>query len=194
MHDDLIAEKLGDAEEWKFRGRHDAALEILEELLLDDPSNVTALEEVAENELCLANYARAGKAARRVLRLAPESYVAHYVLGFLATRSGDFARAVRMLTRANLLDPNNPEILRCLGHALYGRGDAASGLVTLERALNLDPRNVQTLCTLASIRLDAGARRAARHLYLQALQIDPQCLSARDALKEIQGSGSKGEH
>jgi hypothetical protein len=51
-----VLEQLEQAEQLKLSGKHADALVILERLLLDDPANVSALEEVADNELSLEKF------------------------------------------------------------------------------------------------------------------------------------------
>ena len=112
-------ERLERAEQLKLMGQHQAALDILEELLIEDPSNVSALEEVADNELSLEQFDRAKAAAQRALALDADSYTAEYIMGFLASHDENWKSAITFLQRANLMKPNNAEILRCLGWALF---------------------------------------------------------------------------
>ena len=58
MHNDSasiseILERLEEAEQLKLIGRHEEALTILELLLVEDPENIAALEEIADNELSM---------------------------------------------------------------------------------------------------------------------------------------------
>ena len=64
-----VLERLERAEQLKLSGEHTEALVILEQLLLEDPENVSALEEIADNELSLGRFARAEAAAKRAVLL-----------------------------------------------------------------------------------------------------------------------------
>lgn len=177
------AELLKTAEDLKFEARHEEALLVLEQILLKDPTNVDALEEVADNELSLGFFARAEKAAKQVIEVDKDSCNAHYILGFIASHEERFADSVRELKKANSLEPNDPEILRCLGWSLFASGAAIEGIVTLERALNLEPDNPLILCDLGVVYLRDKQYAKAISLLRRALEVDPRNDRARECLE-----------
>jgi Flp pilus assembly protein TadD len=180
-----ILERLEKAEHLKLSGKHIEALAILEELVLEDPSNVAALEEIADNELSLERYARAEIAATQAVALDPSSYTGHYILGFIRSQQTKWEDALRRLKEANRLKANNPEILRCLGWVLFKMGQRPQGVVTLERSLNLDSDNTLTLCDLGVAYLELRNFQKARALFLRALDLDPQNPRARECTETI---------
>lgn len=185
-----VLERLEQAEQLKLGGKHEDALLILEQLLLEDPSNVSALEEVADNELSLERYDRAETAAGQAVSLDPASYTGHYILGFIRSHQEKWDEAFKRLREANSLKPNNPEILRCLGWVLFNMQQRPQGVVTLERALNLDHDNTLTLCDLGVAYLEMRNFGKARALFLRALDLDPtnprakECVSAVEKLEK----------
>lgn len=184
-HNDVLAQ-LEEAEKLKLDGEHTEALVLLEELLLKDPTNVSALEEIADNELSLEQYERAEKAAKQALKLDKNSYTALYILGFLASQTEDFTKSITSLTKANQLKPNNPEILRCLGWSLFCSGKQTQGLVTLERALNLDNNNALTLCDLGTAYLQTRDFAKAKALFNRTLDIDPLNTRAQECVQAVE--------
>ncbi|MDO8469050.1 MAG: tetratricopeptide repeat protein [Candidatus Peribacter sp.] len=181
-HSSDTLERLECAEQLKLAGKHEEALKILEELLMEDPENVPALEEVADNELSLGHFARAERAAKRAVAIGKKSYTGHYILGFVRSHEEKWDHALKELKIANALSPNNAEILRCLGWALFNAGQRAQGIVTLERALNLDQENPLTLCDLGSGYLQVQNLRKARTLFQRALEIDPENERAKECV------------
>ena len=173
------------AEQLKLQGKHEEAITLLEELLISDPANVPALEELADNELSLNRFARAEAAADRTITLDQGSYMGHYILGFLRSQESKWPEALVELTLANKLRANNPEILRCLGWALLRSGRQAEGLVTLERALNLDNDNSLTMCDLGVAHLEMKNVAKARLLFQRALELDPQSERARECVDMV---------
>ncbi len=171
-------ELLTEAEELKLACQHDDAIDVLERILSDDPENIVALEELAENELALHRFERARIAALQVLHLHDESYIAHYILGFLESRDESWTNAIQELKAANKLHSNNAEILRCLGWALFHKDASVSGIVTLERALNLDSGNPLILCDLAVVYMQSNECGKAHSLFKRALELDPENLRA----------------
>lgn len=185
-----VLERLEKAEQLKMSGKNVEALMILEDLVLEDPSNVSALEEIADNELSLERYERAKVAATQAIALDPSSYTGHYILGFLLSAESKWAEAFVRLKEANRLKANNPEILRCLGWVLFQSGQRPQGVVTLERALNLDSENTLTLCDLGVAYLELKNFSKARALFLRALDLEPgnlrasECVAAIDRIEE----------
>ena len=179
-------ERLERAEQLKLEGKYPQALHILEELLLEDPENVSALEEVADNELSLGEYQRAETAAKQAIALDIESYTGHYILGFLRSRSEQWPDAVSHLRKANRSKSNNAEILRCLGWALFHAGQRAQGIVTLERALNLDADSALTLCDLAVAYLEVQNFLKSKTLLERALELEPGNVRAKECMHAIE--------
>lgn len=178
--------RLERAEQLKLTGKHEDALKILVELLIEDPENVPALEEVADNELSLGHFDRAERAARQAVSIGQKSYTGHYILGFIRSQEEKWDLALKELKVANVLSPNNAEILRCLGWALFHAGQRAQGVVTLERALNLDQENPLTLCDLGSAYLELRNIFKARALFQRALEIDPENTRARESVVMVE--------
>jgi type IV pilus assembly protein PilF len=192
MHDDSspeTLERLERAESLKLDGRHVEALAILEELLLEDPENIAALEEVADNELSLGNDDRAQTAAKQAIALDPGSYTGHYILGFIRSREEKWDDAIVSLRKANQLKANNAEILRCLGWALFHSGQRAQGIVTLERALNLDRDSPLTLCDLGMTYLEVQNFVKSKTLLERVLDLEPENARARECLAAIERLG-----
>ncbi len=181
-----VLERLEKAESLKLGGKYREALAILENLLLEDPSNVSALEEVADNELSLESYNRAETAARQAIDLDASSYTGHYILGFIRSHESKWNEALEELREANKLKSNNPEILRCLGWVLFNVGQRPQGVVTLERALNLDHDNTLTLCDLGVAYLELKNMPKAKALFLRALDLDPESSRARECVAAVE--------
>jgi len=183
--DNTVAQLLAKAERLKFEARHSEALGILEQLLSRDPENVTALEEVADNELSLGHYDRAGAAAQRVLAITKKSFAAHYIQGFIASQQERWDASIASLKTANALEQNNPEILRCLGWSIFNTGRSLEGMVTLERALNLDEANPLILCDLGVVYLKLKDFAKCKALLKRALDLDPQNERAEECLEMV---------
>lgn len=180
-----VIERLERAEQLKLNGEYEQALVILEELLVEDPENVSALEEVADNELNLQHLERAQRASSQAVELDPQSYTGHYILGFLHSQREDWSAALRHLQTANKLKPNNAEILRCLGWALFKNNQCAQGIVTLERALNIEPENPLALCDLGVAYLHARNITKAKTLFQRTLDLDPGNARAQECAQAV---------
>jgi len=181
-----VIERLERAEQLKLTGQYEDALCILEKLLVEDPENVSALEEVADNELSMEQLSRAEAAAARAVSLDKESYTGHYILGFLLSQKEGWKKAHEHLQFANKLKPNNPEILRCLGWVLFNCGERAQGIVTLERSLNLESENSLTLCDLGMAYLQAHNISKAKALFMRSLELDPENKRVQECVAAVE--------
>lgn len=190
MHDQQspsgVIERLEAAEQLKLAGAYEQALIILEALLVEDPENVSALEEVADNELSLEHLSRAEAAAEQAIALDAESYTGHYILGFLRSQEEEWEKALVHMQKANKLKPNNAEILRCLGWALFNGGQRAQGIVTLERSLNLDDESPLALCDLGVAYLQTRNTVKAKALFLRTLELDPENIRAKECVQAVE--------
>ncbi|MBU0458710.1 tetratricopeptide repeat protein [Patescibacteria group bacterium] len=181
-----VLERLEKAEQLKLMGQHSEALDILVELLAEDPQNISALEEIADNELSMDHHGRAKKAAKQAIALDENSYTGHYILGFLHSQKEEWPQSLKYLQKANAIKSNNPEILRCLGWALFNGGQRTQGIVTLERALNLDSENPLTLCDLGVTHLQIKNFTKAKSLFLRALDLDPKNIRAKECVEAVE--------
>lgn len=186
-----ILHMLEEAEDLKFEGKHREAIAVCEKILCEDPSNVHALEEIADNYLSLDEYEKAEIAANQSLKLDKVSYTAYYILGFIRSHEQKWDEAVELLGKANTLHPNNSEILRCLGWALFSHSENVKGLVTLERALNIDPENSLILCDLGVCYMQMRNFEKALSLFYRTLEIDPNNQRAKECVIAAQGLHSK---
>ena len=168
-----VMRELAKSEELKMAGEHEKALEVVQNILMENPACTEAAEEVADNFLSLDNIEAAEKAARHAVSLNPESYIGNFVLGFVASEKEQWPVAVRHFTISNTGQPNNPEILRCLGWALFHEGDQAAGIATLQRALSLRSDDTAILCDLAACYLQTSMFGKSLRLLERAMRIDP---------------------
>ena len=160
---------------------------LLEGLLSNDPGNVAALEEIADNELSLERYNRAVIAAKQAVALDSKSYMGHYILGVVASLNEDWNKSYNELQIANSIRPNNPEILRCLGWVLYNSEKRVQGVVTLERSLNLDPENTLTLSDLGLCYFQMRNFTKSKTLFERVTNLDPENIRAKECLDMITG-------
>jgi len=188
---DHILAALESIEELKLNGKHDESIKQAEQLLVEDPDCVGALEEIADNYVSLDQYDRAMKACSRALKLDEDSYTSHYILGFITSQKKEWESAVGHLKKSNELHSNNPEILRCLGWAMFNRKKRTQGIVVLERSLNLDPENSLTLCDLGICYLQTKKFDKAVELLKRAIALDPDNKRIQEVYQAAKGFKDK---
>lgn len=184
--DVLFLERLERARVLKEKCEYLQAVQLLEDMLVEEPGSAPVLEEIAENEWCLGHARRAFLAARRAVLLHAESAMGNFILGLVALQKREWGLAVESLRRANRYQPTTPDILRSLGWALFHHGETVQGVVTLERALNLEDGNIHTLCDLGEVYLALRCLPKARSLFLRVLDIDPGNSRAREGIAHVE--------
>jgi tetratricopeptide (TPR) repeat protein len=175
-------ETLRKSEALKLEGEHHLAIENLEQLVIEDPGCLEALEEIADNLLSLDEFEKAERTANFALSIDNKSFIANHILGFLKLHEGHWQKAVTMLKIANEGSPNNPEILRCLGWGLFHLGSEAEGVSTLERALTIQESNPMILCDLGICLFQQGDNKEAGKLFERALTIAPDSERVHECL------------
>jgi tetratricopeptide (TPR) repeat protein len=175
-----VMQELARSESYKLGGKYDKALEIAEQLLIEDPACLEAAEEVADNLLSLDKYEQAKKAAEHAYKLDEASYIANFVLGFIASEKEEWEKAVMHFQESNSGQPNNPEILRCLGWTLFHSEQQSEGLATLQRALYLRENDPAILCDLAACLLQVNNFPKAIVLLKKAMSLDSDDLRVQE--------------
>lgn len=181
-----VLKLLQQSEEFKIQGDHTSAIDFANQALVKQPDCVEALEEVADNYLALDNMEKAEAAAYFALELDDASYTALYILGFIASRKGDFPGAIVHLEKANTLKANNSEILRALGWAYFMEEKVLKGIVILERALNLNPDDITILCDLGICYAKNNQIQKGLDLFYRAMEISPNNERVRECIKFVE--------
>jgi tetratricopeptide (TPR) repeat protein len=174
-----------EADKKKNEGKHTEAIRICEKILAGDLSCTEAYEEIGDNYLSLRKYDKAEKALRQAIKLSGDSANANYLLGFVCSCTGKWAKSVTLLEKADSIYPNHPEIIRCLGWSMYHHGQKKRGVILLERALFLAPNDPLILNDIGVCYLnEKNFEKAARH-FKKTLQIEPDNQKAKECLNAV---------
>ena len=143
---------------------------------------------LATQRLVSGDLAEAEKQANRALRLDPGSVDAHTVLGVIASRRGDAARAGSHYRRAAELGPERGEALNNYGAWLCANGYPAEALVWFDRALAAPGYRTpgSALANAGGCALKSGQGERAERDLRRALEIEPQNAYALASMAEYQ--------
>src|SRR5262249_19277121 len=115
----------------------------------------------------------------RALEIEPAYRDAHYTLGNLLKRSGNFEEALRHYEQA--IDPGceyAPEALNNMGTALRQLGRAEEAIDCFRRAMALRPEYFEAHVNLADTLEEAGRVDEAARVYQSILSLKPDCAEA----------------
>lgn len=177
---------LDKAETDKLNWNPEPAIEILNEILYEDPWCVPALEELADCQLLTWQDEKSFKTANFILELDENNYTAHYLLWFILSKKTNFKESVNYLEEANKLRPNNPEVLRCYWWSLFMDKQHWKWISLLERARNLLPNDTQILNDLAVCMIETWSVSKWIDLLSEVQEIDPSNQRAAHTLWFLQ--------
>lgn len=143
---------------------------------------------LATQRLVSGDLAEAEKQANRALRLDPGSVDAHTVLGVIASRRGDAARAGSHYRRAAELGPERGEALNNYGAWLCANGYPAEALVWFDRAVAAPGYGSPSsaLANAGGCALKSGQRERADRDLRRALEMEPDNAYALASMAEYQ--------
>jgi predicted O-linked N-acetylglucosamine transferase (SPINDLY family) len=149
------------------------------------PSSTDALLGHAVQYLQAGNAFQAGFLCQQVLAQAPGHPQAHYMLGLIAARGGDFAAAVRSLSACVASAPHNPAAHNNLGVALRKLKRHAEAAKSFELAVALKPDYVEAHFNLGNVQRDLQRHAEAAASYQRAAELHPAFPEARLGLAAV---------
>jgi adenylate cyclase len=138
-----------------------------------DPEEERAHQAVAILALWHKDYEAAERAARRSLELAPNYSGGLMALGQVLDFSGRYEEAIEVFEQALRIDPGYDIILHFIGRAQFGAGLLADAENSFRRRLVRKPRSDMSRAYLASLLGVAGRVEAARRLWKEIYEINP---------------------
>jgi len=125
----------------------------------------------ALEEIRLKRYDEARKNLLAAQKSAPNHPDVNYLLGLLASLTGNPAEAQSYWQKALSFDPHNYFSLMALGEAAFGKGDIQQAIVMLDRAVSANPGAWRPHELLAHIYLRQGQFAAAQKNAEQAIDL-----------------------
>ena len=163
-------------------GNAGEALAVCEAAIEHDPGDVTMLALMGATLLKMGMTAKAEKALRRAIDVAPSFAKPKEDLGYLLVQSGRYGEAVPILEDSTRLDPKSEQGFMSLGRALAKLGRGAEADKAFEAAFEINPTRKQL--ALAADHHRAGRLDEAEKLYRSLLGDSP---SNVDALRLLSG-------
>ena len=147
-----------------------AAINILQEIIEDEPRVASALAQYQEDAGLLMD-----AAASYTLALAVQPGNRELKIRRIAVllEAKDYARAAGFAGDARKQHPNEPVFPRLQGRALFDAGDRSGGIAVLESAVKSYPKDTATMFALADIYADAGRSNDAERMLRQLLAAEP---------------------
>jgi len=123
-----------------------------------------------------------------VLRLAPEEPEAIRMMGMVAQRLGNHAKAIDCFRRVLALWPEDSDLQVGLGISLFEQGAADEALTHFRQACRLEPASASAWFNLGEALGRHAHTEEAVAALRRALELDPAHLSARLSLARVQAN------
>lgn len=125
-----------------------------------------------EDLMMAEDYERAREYLIKTIEEDPRNPEAHYLLGDVFCKLGDFENSIKELEIANSLFPQNPQIIHLLGWASFMNRDINRGRKLMEAALSVMPDDIHLLCDLAVLEMNDANIKALEYSE-KAMKINP---------------------
>ena len=171
--------------------RYQEALDLLMQVLADDPESPFALHQAAICGLMLEDLAVADEMAGKLVAQDPDSEHGHALLALVASRKDQPARAEQHLLAAIERNPNEAEHQARYAYFLLGRERIEDGITVAWRGLKLDPESVFVRKVLQQLYLANDELDLARKMGDEALQRDPNDADVHYSIAQVALAGGR---
>jgi tetratricopeptide (TPR) repeat protein len=137
----------------------------LEKALARDPENNITRRNLATNQWRLGRLPEARRNLERVLKAHPADQQAMLVLGMIAEKQHDYARAAQLLARVPALVQTQPAAITALAGAYYHTEEKEKARAALEPIIT-HPDNAQVTYVAGRVALDGKDYELAERLFL----------------------------
>lgn len=160
-------------------GDLDGAIELLERMLQEDPTNIAGQHSLGLFLTRRGDFHRAIETIRRVLGKRPTVPAYHVNLAEAYRSQGDLERTIGACRTALMIKPEFPEALCTLGLAFHGMKRHAEAAEEFRRALALRPNMAAAHNNLGIVLKETGAIDEAIAHFRSALKSAPDLNRAR---------------
>lgn len=160
------------------QGEYPKAAKIYQKILKQDPTNLLALNLMAEASLMLGKTSQALQLANRALKQKPDMPSTCLLRANALARMGQNKAAIEGYNTVLALQPENAPAMLSLGVALRAAGENSEAIVTFEKLIELKPDFAHAHFNLANAFKDEGLLDDALLSYEDTLAISPDMSEA----------------
>ncbi|MEE8371262.1 MAG: tetratricopeptide repeat protein, partial [Sphingomonadales bacterium] len=155
-------------------GRHEAALESLDESIIAYPEMPDFHVERSDALMRLSQLDEAQKSAREALRLQPDSATALAALGTIQWMKGELDEAIKSYTRSLEIQPEEPSVHTNFAVVLQNLRRFDEAIDSFRRALGIDPDYSDARGNMAYLFSNLDRMDEARRTAREGLERKPQ--------------------
>jgi predicted O-linked N-acetylglucosamine transferase (SPINDLY family) len=164
------------------QGRHEAAREVLQQVLRQHPDNADTHKLLAIIAWHFGHQTEAEAHIRTTLASQPEALDALNLLALVLLAQDRFSESRAIFSKAIALAPDKADLHNNLGLLLIRSGELTEAVAAFRQALALDPAHAQACNNCAETLRNIGEEAAAAALFRQALAAAPDYIVAHSNL------------
>ena len=165
--------------------QYEEAIQTLLETLRLRPEYPDAHSNIGNAFMAIEETDKALAAFRNAIALRPDFVEAHQGLARAWQEKDNLEAALAAINQALSLAPEKPELICLLAAIQADMGFPDQALATYDRALALDPSIARAYIGKGTLLMETGQLEESEKCQLQALQLDPESLTARVALSQV---------
>jgi len=123
---------------------------------------------------------------KKALEIKPNFELAYLNIGAVFAKKGQADHAIAYYQKALAIRQNQPMAWLNLGNAYFRKGVPDKAIFYYETALSFKPDFAEAYCGLGAVMAGRGELEKAHQAFLQALDIDPGSISARNSITQIE--------
>lgn len=159
----------------------------MENRLRKDPTDHTALYNLASMEMMTGRYASAAELYNRALAQVPDDSRAITALGTALDRAGEWQQAEAEFEKALAIDPDSRDARYDLAQLAVQHGDYSKAELEFRRLLQDNPRDAAAHAELGAILSATGRMDEAQAELKAAIDLDPSNFDALFNLASLEG-------
>ncbi len=167
-------------------GDYDAAIDIYDNILANDPRNDVALRGLGDAYKSKQEFSKAEQYYKQAISLKPDYWAGYEKLGTFYMSRSKYEEALEPYQQVISLTPNNHLAFSNLGNAYYYMNDWPKAREFYEKSLNIQP-TAEPASNLGTVHYIEGNYTAAAEAYLQALELNPNQYIVWGNLASVQG-------
>ena len=165
-------------------GQYKEAIDILGDVLTDDPDNVEAIYWTGLAYEGQGNLQKTEFYLRKAISVNPEYADALNALGYFFAENGtNLDEAVDLIKKALKKSPRRAGYIDSLGWAYFKQGKLDEALEQLETAIRLMPESAEIQNHLGDAYMQKGLKDKAIAAWQKAIQLEPDNTAIREKLK-----------
>jgi len=150
-----------------------------------DPYFPKINESLGELLLRRGQFTEAILCLKQAVRLEPQSWIGHYLLGIAYTKVYDWRDAYEEFVRAVDMDPSEPRAWHMCGEVLLNLHKLDEAERYLHKSLELNPQLTEAVVDFGFLFLKRGDVQRARECFERALELEPQHPKALQGTREL---------